>query len=392
MIDHVFETRTILCNSLAKQWFGHYVSPASWDDLWLTIGFAGWMTQRFIKKLHGSSEEEYRVRKDMERVCLIDVNQLPLCPVNLAKNIADMPEYQAHNPDEDPSAIRSELIRLKSTLVLVMLEKRMGKGLLQKLANKFAVSSMSGELLTGLSTLAFLKIVKKITGKIEIKEFADQWIFGSGCPVFTVGYNFNRKKMVIELKIRQRSTNAGSFGGTPKFSGPMVVRVQEPGGTFDTEVKIEDYQQQYDIIYHTKYKRIRKKGKKGKKTNMQDLGIEEEEEEEDGEEEDADTKADGDNASPELKIEEPDRITFEWIRLDPDVVWLCYRSFQQEDFMWNSILNRDKELLAQYEAIFALSRIKTLATCSTLTSLMKDTNYFYRLRIEAIFGLINVTR
>ena len=51
-----------------------------------------------------------------------------------------------------------------------MMEKRFGKALLQKMANKIMVSQMSGELTTGLSTQNFLKMSRKLSGKLEIKE------------------------------------------------------------------------------------------------------------------------------------------------------------------------------------------------------------------------------
>ena len=400
IIDQVFETRGSLCNMLAKQWFGHYIGPSEWDDIWVIVGFVGWMTYQFLKKMHGNNEDKFRTRKDMERCCLIDINQLPLCPVNLHSDLKDLPEHHGLYPEEDPCSIRSELLRLKAPLVLNMLEKRMGKNLIQKIANKVMVNTMSGEFPTGLSTLGFLKIARKISGKIEIKEFADQWIFGSGCPIFTISYHFNRKKMVIELKIKQKSSNEGVEGATPKFSGPFTVRVQEPGGTFDTEVKIEDYQQQYDIIYHTKYKRIRRKPSKKSKKNVVQEQEEEEEEVEEIEDDFGDASRQDIEPEPqegqstsvtaELKIAEPDRITFEWILLDPDGIWLCYKSFIQDDFMWNSILKRDKEINSQYEAITSLAKIPNLATCSTLTALVRDTSFFYRLRMEAVYALINV--
>ena len=109
-------------------------------------------------------------------------------------------------------------MNLKSALVLNMLEKRFGKGLLSKMANKITVSQMSGEMMTGLGTYDFLKIARNVSGKLEIKEFADQWIFGSGSPIINVTYSFNRKKMVIELTIRQKSSNEGMAGATLKFT------------------------------------------------------------------------------------------------------------------------------------------------------------------------------
>jgi aminopeptidase N len=223
VIDQVFQTRFTLSNAIAHQWFGHYISPASWDDLWIIIGFSRVLAYQFMKKIHGNNEIKFRIKKDTERLCLIDTKQLPINPANIPKAKYDVLIGNNFSPFEDPSSIRAELVNLKSALVLLMMEKRFCKGLLSKLASKIMMSQMSGELTSGISTIELLKTARKISGKLEVKDFADQWIYGSGCPIFRTSYNFNRKKMVIELKISQRSSNEGMVGGTLKFTASSFL-------------------------------------------------------------------------------------------------------------------------------------------------------------------------
>lgn len=204
----------------------------------------------------------------MERLCLLDVKQPALCPVDFPETRQDLLVGYDLNPFEDSSSMRAELMNIKSPLVLYMMEQRFGKGLLQKVASKIMMTQMSGELGSGLSTILFLKLARKLSGKLEIKDFADQWIFRSGSPIFTSMYHFNRKKMVIEVRIKQRSSNEGMIGANAKFNGPITIRVQEPAGTFDTEVRLDEFEKKYDIIYHTKYKRIRRTAKKGRKNAL----------------------------------------------------------------------------------------------------------------------------
>ncbi|KAJ1337027.1 hypothetical protein BSLG_006787 [Batrachochytrium salamandrivorans] len=374
-------------------------------DVWVLVGFSNWMTALFMKKMFGNNEFKYRQQQDISRVCELDVNQPPLCPdpsilggsvdedgSPAAATISALISRSFSSNDDTLSA-RSELMLLKSPLVLSMLEKRMGKNLLQKIANKLMVSAMSGELPTGLSTTNFLKLVRKISGKLETKEFADQWIFRSGCPILTIRYHFNRKKMVIELKVKQECTNVGVIGANQRFSGAFMVRVQEPGGTFDTEVRIEEKTKQYDIIYHTKYKRIRRRAGKKSKRAVENEDDDEDEDvyymEEDERANDAalDIEAQNQDPSCEFKIVEPDRITFEWIRLDPDNVWICAKTFEQEDFMWNALLRKEKDIGAQSEAIVALSKIQSLASLNTITSFARDQSHFYHLRLLAVRSL-----
>ena len=379
VVDQVYHSRYYLSFAIGTQWFGHYLTGACWDDSWLIIGLCRVLAYMFMRKLYGHNEYKFRLAKDTERICLIDVRMPPLCSVNVdAKKELLVGKGKNFNEQfdifNDPCSLRAEVLHLKSGLVLLMMEKRFGKQLLAKLVSKFLMSQMSGELNMGLGTIDFLKMSRKISGHLEIKEFADQWIYGSGCPIFTTSYNFNRKKMVIELKIGQRSSNEGMSGATSKFTGPFTVRVQEPGGTFDTEIRIEEFQKQYDIIYHTKYKRIRRgairKGKKNADDEEEDEIIE-----------------DGDEDFSTDVIAEPDRITFEWIRLDPEKHWLSHLTFEQDAFMWNSLVKQVKDVDAQYEAIVALGKIHTIPTGIKLSEFLVDENLFYRLRMEAALAL-----
>ncbi len=72
------------------------------------------------------------------------------------------------------------------------------------------VSAMSEELARGMSTSQFLRTARKICAKVEIKSFAEIWIYGAGCPRFNIRFSFNKKKMVAEFKFIQESTNSKS--------------------------------------------------------------------------------------------------------------------------------------------------------------------------------------
>lgn len=41
--------------------------------------------------------------------------------------------------------------------------------------------------------------------------------------------------------------------------------------------------------------------------------------------------------------------TYEWIRIDADLEWICDVRFEQPDFMWLSQLQRDRDVVAQLE-------------------------------------------
>ncbi|KAI8589053.1 hypothetical protein BDZ88DRAFT_396405 [Geranomyces variabilis] len=391
VVDQTYETTRLICRALVAQWFGLYVVPKTWADAWLMVGLTNYLVGLFMLRSFGKNEHKFRLQKDMQRVCDLDVNQPPIYPTLTDDTTpGDHPSMidplilQHFHPDDDWASVRSEFISLKAPIVLYMLDRRMGKGMLRKVVGKLLHAMGSGELPNGLSTHHFLRLARKITGKLELKVFADQWIYGSGCPRFNFKYNFNRKKMVVEFRFWQDNTNGWIVGSTPKFTGPFMIRIHEPGGTYDTEVHIEDAEKQYDIQYHTKYKRIRRKAiptAKGKKGELENGA---------GEENVApreDKANDAGDSKMEWNDEEPDRLDFEWIRLDPDSDWLCVTTFEQSDYMWAAQLRKDKNVDAQLEAIEGLHQLPSLGTCNVLFAFVTDKTAFYGLRMEAAYAL-----
>lgn len=163
-------------------------------------------------------------------MCELDVNQPPVYPTIVAADDPTLSEQpmmidplilQHFHPNDDWASVRGEFLSLKSPIILYMLDIRMGNGMLRKVISKVLLSTANGELANGLSTHQFLKIARKMTGKLELKSFADQWIYGSGCPRFTFKYNYNRKKMIVEFKFQQENTNRDIIGSTPKFTVSM---------------------------------------------------------------------------------------------------------------------------------------------------------------------------
>jgi hypothetical protein len=127
--------------------------------------------------------------QDMERIQELDVNRPTLYPASPLE--ARMFEDLAND----------EFLNLKAPVVIYMLERFLGKNLLQRIINKLAVSAISGELTSGLSTHHFLRQLKKLSGK-DVKDFADQWIYGAGSPRLQCSYHYNKKKNLIELNMK----------------------------------------------------------------------------------------------------------------------------------------------------------------------------------------------
>lgn len=213
-----------------------------------------------------------------------------------------------------------------------------------------------------------------------LKTFFDQWVYGSGCPTFEVTANFNRKKMAVELNVTQRcyayawSQKApweaqGHLRPIPLFDGQMTIRIHEADGTpYEHVLSIQDSFKRHEVPFNTKYKRVRRNTKRyqarqaaataaalgdteaQEEMNLIDVGFslgmwEEEKARETWRVADW-TEEDDTNMS---------QATYEWIRIDSDLDWICTVKFQQPDFMWISQLQRDRDVIAQLEVSLSFS-------------------------------------
>ncbi|KAJ2359009.1 hypothetical protein GGF43_000423 [Coemansia sp. RSA 2618] len=388
-IEEAYEARRVLGLAVARQWFGAFVGAAGWGDQWLVAGLAGFMAAQFVRHHLGANEQRYRLKRDMARVCHADVNQKPL-------------SYAGQGPWAGGEAAFAEV---KAPVVLYMLDRRMVKGGvavgLQRVVPGVLVAATGG---AAVDTAGFLRTCRRVSG-VDASAFAAQWVFASGCPVFHVGYEFNRKKLVVEITLHQESTNARAtapWARAQLFAGQMTARIREADGTpYEHVLDIRrEHVTRFEVQFNTKYKRIRRSTRRFHMRQMaaaaEELNINEMlglDDEDDSNialfgAENAREKRDwrvvewGEDDEESLAS-----ATFEWIRMDSDLEWACVMHFKQYDFMWAAQLQKDRDVVAQLDAVDALQHLPSAAAATTLMRTVMDARVFYRVRADAALAL-----
>lgn len=404
-IEPIYDTTYTLSLALAEQWSGIYLVPKTYSDIWTTIGISHFMTLQFIRRLMGTNEYKYRVKKQSEKICDQDVGKPPLSDPYFRFPI---------------TMIDLDFIKLKAPVVMFILDRRMTKtdksfGL-TRVIPKIFVQAMSGDLPNGcLSTQHFQHVCEKV-GHNKLESFFRQWVHGCGVPIFRVSQRFNKKRMFIEMGIRQvqnqeteklhpdgstfiseatRELEDSENQYTPSlFTGPMTIRIHEADGTpYEHIVDLKEGFTKLDIQYNTKYKRLKRSQKQIKSDK---------EAKENAEEDETvllhclgdilQTENDVKNWNlTEWTKEEEEKMTneaFEWIRVDADFEWICKIHLNQPDYMYASQLQQDRDVEAQVESIqyFANSNASALYSSILLRTLM-DSRYYYGVRIEAAMGI-----
>lgn len=143
----------------------------------------------------------------------------------------------------------------------------------------------------------------------------------------------------------------------------MTIRIHEADGTpYEHVLDIRSAFKRYEVPFNTKYKRVRRNTKRylarqaaaqaaaegdadaAAAMDMVDMGFgleiwEKEQERENWKVADW-TEEDEQNMAGQ---------TYEWIRIDADFEWIAAIAFDQKDYMWVSQLQRDRDVVAQYE-------------------------------------------
>lgn len=369
VIDQTYETRQTLSYSLAAQWVGINIIQKTWADTWLIQGLSLYINGLCLKRLMGNNEYRFRLKKDVTRCCAWDVKMPPLSQPGIL---------------QPPSVDVLPFINLKAPLVLHILDRQLLKAGthngLARVIPKLFLSAISGDLKENLlSTHNFLRMCRKVSGA-DLRGFAEQWIYSAGCPRFHIAANFNRKRMAVELAIKQESP-AAQYAETCDwsekvnlkpiniFEGQMTVRIHEADGTpYEHVIDIREQYKKHEVGFNTKYKRIRRSTKRfqarkaaeeaaaaGDPEAIEAVGEidtsfslplwEDSKNENTGKEREKWKVADW--SEEDEKIQE--QAVYEWIRIDTEFEWIASISFEQPDFMWISQLQRDRDVIAQLE-------------------------------------------
>ncbi len=201
----------LLANTIAHQWWGASVSPASRDDWWLDDGFARYSEARYVESAAGVAGLEEAV-KDMS-VGALAYDTVPLS--SIGKLDVFSPEFQS-------------LVTDKGAMILHMLRWVLGDQKYDQTMRAFA-SQYAGKPATMDS---FRGIAEKNYGD-KLTWFFSQWLDSTGAPEFKTKYTVyrmgNNKGFRVVGQISQ---------DLDLFRMPVELKIDTDGKTEDKRVEV----------------------------------------------------------------------------------------------------------------------------------------------------------
>ncbi|KAG2378274.1 hypothetical protein C9374_008417 [Naegleria lovaniensis] len=345
IIDQVQENRIKFTKLVAEQFFGNFIHPKSFSDYWLIDGIAGYLSWQFYENEFGQNAKRFKMMQSGKELLEMEKHTISL----YNESVGAIPQHAQHVHD---------YISKKAPLVMYMIDRQVSTSHMRELLNKMLISAhldqhskrFSDRLL---STNSFLKTCEKKYA-VDLKSFASYWIYGTGVPQFAISFKYDDMRSCVDLKVKQILP----YPECPPFKGKVTFRILESeGAPNDFLVDLDREENQFE--FHINSKPVKKHHR----------------------------KITGGTASEAVRI----KIPLKWIRFDPEQDWIKVLSFSQTQEMWIHQLNDVKDVVAQYEAIKALTFFSdTEPVIDILRSIIRDSSYFYQIRVCAVHALSKI--
>jgi hypothetical protein len=219
----------LLANTIAHQWWGCSVSPASKDDWWISDGFSRYSEAMYVEQAAGSMGLEEAV-KDMS-VGALAYDTVPLSSV--AKLDVFSPEFQT-------------LVTDKGAMIIHMLRWVVGDVNFYKIMRTFATqyAGKSG------SVGNFQTIAEQAYGD-KLVWFFTQWLDSTGAPEFRTKYTVyrlgNNKGFRVVGEIAQ---------DLDLFRMPVDLKIDTDGKTEEKRIEVVGTNSPFSIETFGKPRRI----------------------------------------------------------------------------------------------------------------------------------------
>jgi len=202
----------LVAHELSHQWFGNYVTCASWQDIWINEGFANYSEYIALQNLISQEDADEWMR-------------------NAHHLIMSRPGGSVYVPEEETEdAMRLFTWRLsynKGAALIHMIRYELNNDdlffeVLRTYLEEYKFGSATG--------MDFKKVLEKKTNR-DFTDFFDQWYFGEGYPVFDIKWCQENDTLFI------RSEQTTSSGKTQLFKMPVEFRIELEQG--DTIIKYD---------------------------------------------------------------------------------------------------------------------------------------------------------
>ena len=201
-------SETLLAHEIAHQWFGDMATEKSFPHVWLSEGFATYMTIMYMENKYGKDTAVKMLKEDRKQVEVFAKRDDRSIVDSTTKNYMDLLNVNSYQ---------------KGGWVLHMLRRQLGDSLFRKAIRTY-YSAYAGK---NADTDDLRKIFEQVSGK-DLKTFFQQWLYMPGVPGLEVMWWLDGKTKKMNISVNQLQKNA-------VFKFPLEIVLQSSSGSSRTE-------------------------------------------------------------------------------------------------------------------------------------------------------------
>lgn len=220
-------TRNVVIHEIAHQWFGNAVTETTWDDAWLSEGFATFFTLLFIENEYGKDEYTKGILKAKKTV--YDLS-------------AKIPAFSiVSDRTAEKEVVTSGITYQKGAWVLHMLRNLIGDPAFKKGIQNYYATYFNANT----NTDAFIVEMEKASKK-DLKLFFKQWLYQPINPTINASWNYDATTQ--KLKIHLNQTQVDQF----LFTVPVEMGYYKKGDTKPTLLTLNLKNKEQDFTFSVK--------------------------------------------------------------------------------------------------------------------------------------------
>jgi aminopeptidase N len=190
---------TLLAHEIVHQWFGDMATEKSFAHLWLSEGFATYLTHIYVESKYGTDSLNKRMRSEREEI------------IDFVKT--------SHKPVVDSVSPYMQLLNTnsyqKGGWVLHMLRRQLGDSVFKKSIRTY-YETFAGK---NADTRDLQRVFESVSGK-DLEQFFTQWLYRPENPKLDISWKYNKTEKNIAVTVKQLQPRGN-------FQFPLEIQIQE---------------------------------------------------------------------------------------------------------------------------------------------------------------------
>ena len=210
---------SLMAHEIAHQWFGDNATEKDWPGLWLSEGFATYMTDLYLENKYGKDSLKNLLKTQRAEVIDYSKNhKTPVVDTSESQHLMNLLNDNSYQ---------------KGAWVLHMLRRKLSDSLFWKCIRVY-YKTYSG---SNASTSDLVNVFERVSHQ-NLQTFFKQWLFTAGQPMLNVDWSYDKSKKLVSIKIEQTQSNIFEFPLQINFSdgNKNVIKTIDIKGKTDKNV------------------------------------------------------------------------------------------------------------------------------------------------------------